>query len=314
MANAPTRRPKGYPDRRRPSRGRRPVAARTIREDLANAASLLSSQADLLDKAQDPGAEEYHNAASAVRAAIAPGGWIVLKDSDTDTGNLVNLAVQMNAELKAKLEQAVQVFGKPFPVLAAEALAALVHGRWTPPEPPVLRGAKTNLNVRVVSDLKDRAASKVADLKGKLDYRVSLASVVTWWMVEELGVDVPDTDVMRLVVPKPFADHVRQAAAAQGTSLEEVLAEQIGALQAGTYSPRLKERPRSAKGTFTLTTNTDQTWGKDLPVVKLTLRLDAGLLNGLRERTEEITAAAGWPNWPSMVATAMLRDRLGEPE
>jgi hypothetical protein len=291
------------------------VAARTIREDLANAASLLTTQGDLLDKAGNGvEAEQYYDAASAVRAALAPGGWTVLKDSDPDVGRLVNLAVQMDAKLKKDLEQAVQVFGKPFPVLAAEALSAIVHGRWTPSRLPVLRGPKTNLNVRVPAPLKDEAAARASALTDEVGYRVSLASTVTMWMVEELGVDVSGTDVMRLIVPKPFADHIRAKAEEQDTTLEEVLAEQIRALEAGSYWPKLKERPRNEAGLFNVTTGTDQTWGKDLPVSKLTLRLDASLLDVLRGRTEEITAAAGWPGWPSMVATAMLRDRLGEPE
>lgn len=314
MRDAPTRRPPSYPDRRRPSRGRRPVAARPIRDDLKTAAELLTTHGDALDrsgKASD--AEQYYSAASAVRAVTAPGGWAVLKDSDSRAGGMTNLAVMMDEDLRSRLEDAAQVFGRPLEALAAEALAAVVEGRFVPPKAYVGQGVKKNLNLSVPVALKDQAAAKVKALRDEVGYRVSLASTITWYLVDELGVDLPATDVIRLIVPKPFAEHIQVQADMQGATLEEVLAGQIRALVAGTYSPKLPDRAREG-GVFAATTGTSQTWGKDLKVVKLTLRLDAALLDELRERTEDITRAAGWQAAPGMVAIAMLRDWLGEPE
>ena len=290
------------------------MAARPVRDDLKTAAELLTTHGDALDrsgKASD--AEQYYSAASAVRAVTAPGGWAVLKDSDSRAGGMTNLAVMMDEDLRSRLEEASQVFGRPLEALAAEALAAVVEGRFVPPKAYVGQGAKKNLNLSVPTVLKDKVAKLLPGLTSKAGHRVSLASTITWYLVDELGVDLAATDALRLIVPKPFADHVKARAADEDITLEQVLAGQITALVAGSYTPRLPERSRQG-GVFATTTGTGQSWGKDLPVVKLTLRIDQRLLDELRERTEDITRAAGWQAAPGMVAIAMLRDRLGEPE
>lgn len=288
--------------------------ARPIREDLTTAAELLAKHAELLDQEdRHEEAGRYADAASACRVIVAPGGWAVLKDSDPSPGGMTSLSVLMDVDLRKSLQDAAQVFGKSLDALAAEALAKAAEGRFLPPKAYVGPGEKRNLSLSVPSVLKDKVAKMLPGLTAKAGHRVSLASVITWYLVDELGIDLAATDVIRLIVPKPFAEHIQVQADMRGTTLEEVLAGQIRALVAGEYTPRLPDRSRQG-GAFAVSTGTSETWGKDLKVVKLTLRLEQSLLDELRDRAEEITAAAGWQKAPGMVAIAMLRDRLGEPE
>lgn len=292
------------------------MAARTVRQDLALAAELLGKHAELLtQKAKLDEANKYANAASACRVVTAPGGWAVLKDSDPAPGGMSNLAVLMDENLRAALLEAEQVFGRSLDALAAESLAALLEGRFVPPKAyPGPGPTKKNLNLSIPTVLKEQAAVKAAGLKDETGYRVSLASTITWYLVEELGIDLRATDVLRLVVPTALAEHFTRQAAADGITVERALEEQIQLLVSSSYEPELKARPRDSEGTFQETTGSTMKWGTEIAVSKLTLRLDEALLGELRERTEEITKAAGWPAWPGMVAIAMLRDRLGEPE
>ena len=313
MRHAPTRRPQNYPDKRRTPKGRRPVA-RPIRDDLKTGAELLTEYGHLLEqKEQHEKAGLAFDAASACRVVDTPGGWAVLRDSDPAPGGMTSLSVMMSVDLRSSLQDAAQRFGKSLDALAAEALVKAAEGKFVPPKPYVGPGEKRNLSLSVPTVLKDKVAKLLPGLTSKAGHRVSLASTITWYLVDELGVDLAATDALRLIVPKPFADHVKARAAAEGVTLEQVLAGQIAALVDGSYTPRLPERSRQG-GVFATTTGTGQSWGKDLPVVKLTLRIDQRLLDELRERTEDITRAAGWQAAPGMVAIAMLRDRLGEPE
>lgn len=281
--------------------------ARPIRDDLKNAVNLLQEAGDQLARGErHADAEKHHDAAAAVRAILAPGGWAFLKESDR-ASSMSNLAVQMDKDLKGQLESAAQEFAVPLPVLAAEALRAAAEGRFVPPRAYSGPGARTNLNVGVPTELKNQVSGMLSDLTEMAGYRVSLASIVTWWMADELFIDLPDTDAepvagrIDLVIPSRLREHFVQSAERRGVELQGVLERGIQELVAERWE--YPAGPRAAKGTRP----------QDRPV-KLRILVRNELLTALREMAPKLAMQHSRRIHPGTVAIAILRDRLGEPE
>lgn len=312
MVNAPTRRPQSYPDRRRPSRGSRHVA-RAFRERLTIAANLLEQ-------------DGHEDAAADVRAVLAPGGWTLLRSQPGEgSGSGSNLAVQMPMSLKAALVAAGDALGVSLTAVAQDGVRAVVEGTWVPPK--TLRatslrpksGARTNLNVRVSEELLKEVRPLLPVLTKKLDYRVSLASIVTAWLAEELGVDYPsgdDVQTLKLVTARILVDHVHARAGELGVSLTEVVEAGIRDLLSGERVPQTAEwavvssRPRES-GKWQVGAG-QKAQGSVRPT-KLSIPVGDGLLDDLREWCADRTEAAEWPVYPGSVGIAILKDRLGEP-
>jgi hypothetical protein len=149
----------------------------------------------LANHLRETGQEDY---ASDVDAVLAPGGWALLRPkagtSTTPSGSTQtssNLPVYMGKELKNALEKAAEEIGVSLSAVAADGMQAVLDGRFVPP--PGYTGPgdeKTNLNVRIANTLLDGVGERLAALSQEAGYRISKASVVTWWLADELGVDL----------------------------------------------------------------------------------------------------------------------------
>lgn len=287
--------------------------ARPFRERLTIAANLLEQ-------------DGHDEAAADVRAVLAPGGWTMLRHQPGEgSGSGTNLAIQMPVALKAALVAAGGELGVSLSTVAQDGFRAVVEGRWVPPK--TLAGktlrpksdAKTNLNVRIPDDLVKEARPLLAKLTKKLGYRVSMASIATAWLAEELGVDRPSADdfqMLKLVMPKRLADYFTARAEEAGLSLTAVVEDGIRGLLSGERVPEtndwnvISSRPRGG-GKWQV----DPARGVREPVraAKLSVLIDADLLDGLREWCADRTEEAEWPVYPGSVGIAILKDRLGEP-
>lgn len=310
MRHAPTRRPRNYPDRRRQPRG--PRVARPLRDRLTTAAELLEgvgrdrlAAAQALKDAKRQAAEAsaaqtFLDAAADVRTVVEPGGWTRLRnESPTDS---VNLPVFMGADLRQDLEEAAKEIRVPsLSAVASAGLRAAAEGKFVPPPAYTGTGPRRNLNVTVPADVKDQVAGMLGELSKQAGYRVSLASIVTWWLADELGVNLTPTGPVKLVIPSRLREHFEQSAAGQGVTLNQVLEDGIRALLSGEWS--YPATPRAAKGTRS----------DDTPA-KLSLRIDDDLRADLQEIAPRLSEEYGRRIHPGTVAIAILKDRFGEPQ
>jgi hypothetical protein len=309
VAYTPTRRPKNYPDRRRQPRG--PRVARPLRDRLTTAAELLEGvgqeKLSVAQSDEGPSAQDFLDAAADVRAVLEPGAWRSLQQKGTDWAtNRVNLAVSMDMELRGRLQEAAEELGVlSLSAVAAEGLQAVAEGRFVPAAPYKGRGEKRNLNVTVPVAVKEQVAAMLPELSRTAGYPVSLASIVTWWLADELGVDLPDspsasTGRVTLVIPARLKEHFEQAATARGVELGPVLESGIRDLVSGAWA--FPVAPRAAKGTRA-----------QEALAKLTIRVDVGLRAALDEAASRLTDELGRGVYPGTIAIALLKDRLGEP-
>lgn len=313
MRHAPTRRPRNYPDRRRQPKG--PCVARPLRNRLTIAAELLEGvgRAKLAAQALDtepqepetPSPQAYLDAAADIRMVVEPGGWTRLRNESGDVkagAGSVNLPVFMGADLRQDLEEAAEEIGvSSLSAVAAAGLRAAAEGRFVPPRANTGTGKKKNLNVTVPADVKDRVAGMLGELSKQAGYRVSLASIVTWWLADELGVSLTATGPMKMVIPSRLKEHFEQSAAAQGVTLVQAVEDGIRALVSGEWS--YPAGPRAAKGTRPQDTTS-----------KLYLRLDDDLRADLQEIAPKLSEEHGRRIHPGTVVIAILKDRFGEPQ
>lgn len=288
--------------------------ARPLRDRLTFAAELLEgvgrdklAAAQALDtdqqEAESSAVQMFLDAAADVRMVAGPGGWTQLRD-ESPAGS-VNLPVFMGADLRQDLEQAAKGIGvSSLGAVAADGLRAAAEGRFVPPPAYTGTGPRRNLNVSVPADLKDRVAGMLDELSKEAGHRVSLASIVTWWLADELGVNLTPTGPtgpVKLVIPSRLKEHFEQSAAEQGVTLNQVLEDGIRALMAGEWS--YPAGPRAAKGTR-----------PDATPAKLSLRIDDDLRADLQEIAPKLSEKYGRRIHPGTVAIAILKDRFGEPK
>lgn len=314
MRHAPTRRPRSYPDRRRQPRG--PRVARPLRDRLTTAAELLEgvgrdklTAAQALDTdqqaAETSAAQTFLDAAADIRMVVEPGGWTRLRNESagTKTGvGSVNLPVSLGADLRQDLEEAAEEIGvASLSAVASAGLRAVAAGTFVPPRANTGTGQRRNLNVSVPADVKDRVAGMLDEMSKQAGYRVSLASIVTWWLADELGVNLTATGPVKLVIPSRLKEHFERSAAKQGVPLVQVLEDGIRSLMAGEWS--YPAGPRAAKGTRPEDTAS-----------KLYLRIDDNLRADLQEIAPKLSEKHGRRIHPGTVAIAILKDRFGEPQ
>lgn len=304
MRQAPTRRPRNYPDQRRTPRGRRFVTARSPREDLAVGAELLTEYGNLLEQnEQADKATKAFESAAAVRAALEPGGWRALQQKTGYEDKFVNLPVLMGVGLRQELEEAGRELRIPsLSSVAADGLRAVAEGRFVPPRVYTGSGEKRNLNVKVPGDVKEQVAKMLPALSQEAGYRVSLASIVTWWLADELGVNLPaPTAPVRLVIGSRLVKHFQARAGELGVELSQVLEDGIRDLVSGAWV--FPAAPRAAKGSRP----------EDTPT-RLNITIDDELRMDLLEIAPRLAQELGRQVYPGTVALAILRDRLGEPK
>ncbi|WP_371099864.1 hypothetical protein [Streptomyces sp. PU_AKi4] len=290
--------------------------ARPLRDRLTFAAELLEgvgrdklAAAQALDTDQQTveasAAQAFLDAAADVRMVTEPGGWSRLRNESADVKAgvaSVNLPVFMGADLRQDLEDAAKEIRVPsLSSVAADGLRAAAEGRFVPPRAYTGTGPRRNLNVSVPADVKDRVAGMLDELSKQAGYRVSLASIVTWWLADELGVNMTPTGPVKLVIPLRLREHFEQSAAAQGVTLNQVLEDGLRALLSGEWSYPVA--PRAAQGTRL----------DDTPA-KLSLRIDDELRADLQEIAPKLSEKYGRRIHPGTVVIAILKDRFGEPQ
>lgn len=293
---------------------------RPIRDRLKTAADLLTQAGNRLEEAeQHEEAAKHYDAATGVRAVLAPGGWTQLRTTRTSGSNL---AIQMGQDLKNALEEAAAYFGESLSAMATEGLRAAAAGDFLPPRPYAGTGKRVNLNVRIPDDVLDELGKeRLAELTAEAGYNVSKGNIAMSWIADELGVDRPVDTVsgaLKMIAAKDFLEYVAVQRDERGLSLREVLEDGIRALLAGEYMPAsfsrwvdVSARPRTAGGTWAA----DPSRGSRGPVEKssLTVRIDADLLAALREWAVDMTEKTGGPFHAGMAGVAILKDKLGEP-
>jgi hypothetical protein len=257
--------------------------------------------------------------AADIDAVLAPRGWTMLREG-TPAGSTSALSLTMTKALKEAFKSAEADFAAPLGALAEEGFRAALEG-WLPPKTLKRRSrtaqeaaAKATeravLQLQVDDVLRKQVEKVLPKLTKTAGYPVTLSSIAISWIADQLGVDRPTADnlgSLGLVMPKPLLEHVLSAAEARGTTVDKVLEDGVRDMLNGTRVPQISDRPRTASGTWTAAA---------APVErgKLTVSLDAELLEAVRERAGELNETAPRPVHPGTIAIALLKDRLGEPD
>lgn len=322
MGNAPTR-PPGRPRMDgRPPRGSR--VTQPIRARLQAGSALLKSVASSEALAPDVtvGLKEL---ARDIDALLAPRGYTLLREA---TGSVATSALSLTTtkDFKAALKKAGADFGVRLESVVEDGFRAVLAKRWTPPRPLVKRvrtaherelkdKARTVLQLQVDAELRSRVEKVAPSLSKELGYRVTVSGIALPWLAEELGVDFPtgdDVDTLKLMVRRTLREHVLKVTDARGVTVEQVLADGVRDMLEGRWEPRLTgwnviaDRPREG-GIWVAP-------AEPVQKAKLWVRLDHDLLEGLRERAEEMNEDAGVPVYPGTLAIQLLKDRLGDPD
>lgn len=243
--------------------------------------------------------EGQHEYANAVESVLAPGGWEKLRKA-TASGSSRPLSISMDAELKKALEDAAEEFGVSLNLLTDEAYRKVLAGEWLPPKTgqrPLKE--KKILNVSVSTELFDQVQEMLAPLSKEHKRRISNAAIVVRWACAELGVDTGTGLMVPMLLPTPLRDHF-QAAQDAGTSLEEIVAEGVGDLMAGSLKMLAPSRMR--KGT----------WG-DAGWEKFSVRVSDLDRRDLQELAEQFSEATKTRLTPATIMRQILIERLGEP-
>lgn len=337
VVNAPTRRPPAYSARRRPPKGRHPVAG-SIRDRLTTASALLretgeaaSAQADRLHEAGDAAsaevarrrAESAYDSAAAVDSILAPRGSYLLRKEEQRTA-ASPFTVTMTEDLKRALMVAGAEFGVVYSGLAEEAYRAVRDGKWVPPKPVKTPrgtgGAKAVLNVRVDAGLRRTVQEMLPALSEDAGYRMTEGNLVVSYMCDELGIERPDAgdaEYLRLVLRKPLVDYLQKRVEAEGLTFQKVLEDGLADLADGEvlalnqWAVDIESRPRDG-GQWAPIQPTNPI--SMIERAKLHLKLSPDLLDRIRHRAGIESSRHGLLVHPGMVARAILTSRLGEPE
>lgn len=289
MDNAPTRRPKSYPDRmRRPQRGRRPVAS-SVRPLLAETVAFLKEHG------------KYEHAA-AVETVNAPRGYLLLQRTETSSPRPLSLTTTKS--VRDQLRQAEKDFEQVLDSLADKAYRLVLDGTWMPPEMKKPRrhhaGEETAVfQLKVDSALWDRVQQELPRLTEAAGYKVTHSSIILSYLCDELGVYRGVGRSVPLVLPVELRDHF-VAAREAGADLDALVNERVRELAAGSWS---MPRPSKAqKGT----------WASEKQA-KIYILLDPDVQDAVQVLAPELSEQHGLYITPGTIVRAALTDRLGEP-
>lgn len=142
---------------------------------------------------------EHGHDDSAIRALLAPRGWVVLRDSEpTEDGTDLarTMGIYVTPALRDALKAAAERTDTTLGAVATDGLDRFVKGEWEPERPTRTRGVKkVNMSLRVPGSLVDRAAVKAAADSERLGYQLKVAWVIQSWLVSEFDLhDVPTDD------------------------------------------------------------------------------------------------------------------------
>lgn len=343
MVPTPTRRhPPTYPDRRRPPRGRTPVAG-SIRDRLANAATQLrkvgkdeeSKAGHLRESGNEASAdaalqraEEAFDSAAAVDAVLAPRGYVLLKNTEV-LGATGKLTLSLAKTLKDALTVAGAEFGVVFSGLVEEAYQKVRDGEWVPPQsvraPKGTAGGAAVLNVAINEELRRQVRAMLPELSAQAGYRVTEGGIAVSYICDQLGIERPnmlDSEGLAVRVPRSLVRHWEEQAEALGVSLEQIVEDRIPAVVDGSWKPGPHPYMADAKSRarvpdvnrpgYTIWSPVERSWSES-DRAKLWLRIDKDLLAGLRSKAEELSEESGSLVYPGAIVRAILTDRLGEP-
>lgn len=304
VVHAPTRRPKNYPDRRRPERGPRPVAG-SIRPRAASGAAKLKQHG-------------YHDEAAAIEALLGPGGHKLLQRTEERKPSPVSLTIP--TILRDALVEAADEFEVVLDALAEEAYRKVLSGEWLPQD---IRGAfrgmgaKSTLQVFVDVGLRHQVQDRLAELGQTAGYKVTETAIALTYICEELGVELPSAVPPAAVqspemrFPKSLVQHWKQRAEDEGVSLEDLATAGIRGLLASEWVPDRNVYFTDRKAI--LAGRQEQRSWSESERARLYLPLDKGLLARLREKSPALSEELGYLVSPGTVIRAILTDRLGEP-
>ncbi|MFF7476583.1 hypothetical protein [Streptomyces sp. NPDC008092] len=241
-----------------------------------------------------------HDEAAAIEGFLAPGGWVLLRDSDTR--DLSPLSLMMTTELKADLRAASAEFAIPLPALAEEGYRAVLETGWRPPRTMSVRpgGKRTTLQVSVDSGLRRQVQEVLPGMTREAGHRVTESSIAIAWMCSELGVDLGTASTLTVVLPRPLRDHFVAAAGAAGVDLDEVVNQRLRELVDGSWE--LPRPSRAAKGSLA-----------GVEPGKLTVRIREELALALVELAPVLSERLSFRLYPGMIVRWILIDRLGQP-
>ncbi|MFR9794196.1 hypothetical protein ACL07V_37175 [Streptomyces sp. MB22_4] len=268
-----------------------------------------STRSHLAETAAYLKAHGQHDKAQSVEAVLAPGGWKQLRDTEGRAPK--TLPVYMNRALKDALLEAGKEFGWALDSLAEEAYQKVRDGEWMPPKGGRGEGGtRAVLSVQVDQALFGQVDAMLPELTKKAGYRVSHAGIVQAYLCDELGVERPGTKGAspEMRFPKSLVQHWKQAAAAEGVTLEAVAEEGIRALLQGETpvpgrNPYLSGEKRGPR---------TRSWSES-ERQRLWLPLDKDLLTDLRAVAADLSKKNGYLVHPGAIIRAILTDRLGEP-
>lgn len=241
----------------------------------------------------------HHDEAAAIEGFLAPGGWVMLKSSDTRETSQMSLVI--SETLKAELRAASAEFAMPLPALAEEGYRAVLESGWLPPQTLLVRSGskKTTLTLRVDNGLRKQVQPLLPGLSERAGYRVTESSITMAWMCDQLGVNLGAGSTQVLVLPEAMRDHFVRAQA-EGVVLDEVVDERLQALLDGSWE--LPRPARAAKGSM-----------QGVNLVKMGVRVRVDLLDELTAQIPQLSEKVGVTLYPGMVVRWILIDRLGQP-
>lgn len=135
----------------------------------------------------------YPDSAADVRAVAAPGGWTMLRSTESSGGT--NLPLTVDRELRDQLKAKADEFGVTLGSVVADGFRRVLAGEPLPPRlAPGPTANKVVLNVRVDDSLRKQIDARKAELTKEAGYRVTQSSIAIAWMAYDLGVEVATVD------------------------------------------------------------------------------------------------------------------------
>jgi hypothetical protein len=314
VRDAPTRRPKNYPDQRRPSEGHRPVSG-SIRARAASAVAKLKTYGD-------------HDEAAAIQSLLGPRGYLLLRR--TEEGETSPLSLTVSDTLKRALLAAAEEFDVVLDAPAEQAYQRVLAGEWVPEQATwgSKGGTKAVLQVSLDAGLRQEVQAQLSEISDAVGYKVLESNIVLSYLCEELGVE-PDAGPRKpgrfaSRYPAPLVAHWARAAEAAGTSLDQVVEDGARAVLDGSVAPKLNRYMADANARVRVPDpdRPGQTIWAPSPAGRwsdasrewLGVHIDPDLLPGLALKAKELSEQNGFQVYPGSIVRAILTERLGQPE
>jgi hypothetical protein len=136
----------------------------------------------------------HKDAAEAIDAVLAPGGWRLLRPKDAGTTG-TNLALGMDQGLKAALVAAAEERNAVLSEDVSEGFRRFLAGQWTPDKPrratrnSGATTSRTNLNVRPDGELRERVREHLPAASAQAGWRITETHVAIGWLLHHYGID-----------------------------------------------------------------------------------------------------------------------------